>query len=62
MRWTRRRKPAERATGDERVLCPACSMTLPLAILGPRHCPRCAADRHVLVELHRCGFDEGGAA
>jgi hypothetical protein len=23
------------------------------AILGLRHCPRCAADRHVLVKLER---------
>jgi hypothetical protein len=34
-------------------------MTLPLAILGPRHCPRCAADRDVLVKLRRCGIDGG---
>ena len=43
-----------RSTADERVRCPVCAMTLPLAILGPRHCPRCAVDRHVLVKLERC--------
>jgi hypothetical protein len=59
MRLIRSRKRARRATGDERVACPACAMTLPLAILGPRDCPRCAADRDVRVELERCGIDRG---
>ena len=61
MRLIRNIKSAHRATGDERVACPACAMTLPLAILGPRHCPRCAADRDVLVKLQRFGIDSGAA-
>jgi hypothetical protein len=59
MRLIRRRKRAHWATVDERVACPACAMNLPLAILGPRHCPRCAADRDARVELERCGIDSG---
>jgi hypothetical protein len=59
MRWIRERKRADKATGDERVACPACAMTLPLAIMGPRHCPRCAADRDVLVRLQPFSADGG---
>jgi hypothetical protein len=51
-----------RATGDERVWCPACALTLPLALLGPRHCPRCASQRHDLVKLEPYAAGVGGAA
>jgi hypothetical protein len=62
MRWHRPTKRANRPTGDDRVACPECAMPLPLAILGPRHCPRCAADRNVLVALQPFGIDGGAAA
>ena len=55
MRTRLSKSEERRSTGDERVRCPACAMTLPLAILGPRHCPRCAVDRNVLVKLEPCG-------
>jgi hypothetical protein len=37
-------------------------LTLPLAILGPRHCPRCEVGGRGLVKLDPCGIDEAGAA
>jgi hypothetical protein len=59
MSWVRRIKRADRATSDDRVACPVCAMTLPLAIFGPRHCPRCAAERDLLVTLQPFAADGG---